>query len=50
MEPKRPVEVGDVVKAGDVVGYEGNTGKSSGAHLHWIVELDGTFSNPRLFL
>jgi murein DD-endopeptidase MepM/ murein hydrolase activator NlpD len=48
--PKRPVEVGDVVKAGDVIGYEGNTGNSSGAHLHWMVELDGAFPNPRLFL
>jgi murein DD-endopeptidase MepM/ murein hydrolase activator NlpD len=48
--PKRPVEVGDVVKAGDIVGYEGNTGNSTGAHLHWMVELDGSFPNPRLFL
>jgi murein DD-endopeptidase MepM/ murein hydrolase activator NlpD len=48
--PKRPVEVGDIVKAGDVIGYEGNTGNSTGAHLHWMVELDGSFPNPRLFL
>lgn len=50
MVPKRPVEVGDAVKAGDIVGYEGNTGNSTGAHLHWMVELDGGFQNPRLFL
>jgi murein DD-endopeptidase MepM/ murein hydrolase activator NlpD len=48
--PKRPVEVGDVVEPGDVIGYEGNTGNSTGAHLHWMVELDGKFLNPRLFL
>jgi len=50
MLPKRPVEVGDVVEAGDIVGYEGSTGNSTGAHLHWMVELDGAFPNPRLFL
>lgn len=50
LEPKRPVEVGDVVKTGDIVGYEGNTGNSTGAHLHWMVELEGAFPNPRLFL
>jgi len=48
--PKRPVEVGDAVKTGDVVGYEGSTGNSTGAHLHWMVELDGAFPNPRLFV
>ncbi len=50
MLPKRPVDVGDEVKAGDIVGYEGNTGNSTGAHLHWMVELEGAFPNPRLFL
>ncbi len=48
--PKRPVEVGDSVEAGQTIGYEGNTGNSTGAHLHWMVELDGSFVNPRLFL
>jgi murein DD-endopeptidase MepM/ murein hydrolase activator NlpD len=33
-----------------VIGYEGNTGNSTGAHLHWMVELNGTWKNPRLFL
>jgi murein DD-endopeptidase MepM/ murein hydrolase activator NlpD len=33
-----------------VIGYEGNTGHSTGAHLHWAVMLNGTFVNPRLFL
>ena len=50
MVPKRPVEVGDTVEAGETIGYEGNTGNSTGAHLHWAVELDGSFVNPRLFL
>ena len=36
--------------AGQVIGYEGNTGNSTGAHLHWMVELNGAWKNPRLFL
>ena len=34
---------------GQVIGYEGNTGHSTGAHLHWMVEYNGSFVNPRLF-
>jgi murein DD-endopeptidase MepM/ murein hydrolase activator NlpD len=41
---------GEFVHQGDVIAYEGNTGNSTGAHLHWAVELNGTFVNPRLFL
>jgi murein DD-endopeptidase MepM/ murein hydrolase activator NlpD len=32
------------------VGYEASTGRSTGCHLHWMVELDGQFVNPRLFV
>lgn len=43
------VRSGSSVRAGQVIGYEGNTGRSTGAHLHWAVRLDGEFVNPRLF-
>jgi murein DD-endopeptidase MepM/ murein hydrolase activator NlpD len=49
LESRYPVRAGDVVRKGQVIGYEGNTGHSTGAHLHWMVELNGTFVNPKLF-
>ncbi len=50
MQPTFPVRAGDAVSAGQIVGYEGNTGHSTGAHLHWAVRLNGVFVNPRAFL
>jgi len=49
MQPRYPVHAGQHVSKGQVVGYEGNTGHSTGAHLHWMVEFNGAFVNPRLF-
>ena len=49
MQPRYPVRAGQVVSKGQVIGYEGSTGHSTGAHLHWMVEYNGSFVNPRLF-
>ena len=45
-----PVHVGQWVTAGQVMAYVGMTGNTTGPHLHWAVQLNGTFVNPRLFL
>lgn len=38
--------VGQRVKKGEVVGYIGSTGYSTGCHLHLMLWLDGKVSNP----
>jgi murein DD-endopeptidase MepM/ murein hydrolase activator NlpD len=38
---KFAVEVGQHVKQGDLVAYSGNTGLSTGAHLHWDIRIRG---------
>jgi murein DD-endopeptidase MepM/ murein hydrolase activator NlpD len=50
LKPTCPVQTGGPVKAGQIIGREGNTGHSTGAHLHWAVRYNGEFVNPRLFL
>jgi len=50
MQSSCPVGAGGSVRAGQVIGHEGNTGHSTGAHLHWAVRFNGDFANPRLFL
>ncbi|HEX5590670.1 MAG TPA: peptidoglycan DD-metalloendopeptidase family protein [Candidatus Limnocylindrales bacterium] len=44
------VRAGDFVVAGQVIAYNGMTGRTTGPHLHWMVEFNGNFVNPRLFL
>jgi murein DD-endopeptidase MepM/ murein hydrolase activator NlpD len=40
------VKVGNTVKRGDVVGYIGSTGRSTGAHLHYEILVNGQLMNP----
>jgi len=39
-----------VVKPGEVVAITGNTGKSTGEHLHLAVKYKGEFTNPNILL
>jgi murein DD-endopeptidase MepM/ murein hydrolase activator NlpD len=45
-----PVRVGQHVAKGQLIAYNGVTGLTTGPHLHWAVQLDGSWVNPRLFL
>lgn len=44
------VEDGDTVKRGDLIGYLGSTGRSSGPHLHYGIYRNDQPVNPRYYL
>lgn len=47
---KLAVSLGDRVKRGEVVGFMGSTGKSTGPHVHYEVRINGQAVNPRYYL
>jgi murein DD-endopeptidase MepM/ murein hydrolase activator NlpD len=52
MQPRYPVHQGQSVRRGQLIGYMGSTGFSTGTHLHFEVWQGGDWSpvNPRAFL
>jgi len=46
----RDLEEGLEVEVGDVIGYVGSTGRSTGPHLHLEFDIDGVKVDPKIFM
>jgi murein DD-endopeptidase MepM/ murein hydrolase activator NlpD len=47
---KLDVKPGERIQRGDVIGYVGNSGRSTGYHLHYEVHVDGKPINPLAYI
>jgi murein DD-endopeptidase MepM/ murein hydrolase activator NlpD len=50
LQSRMVVSRGQAVSIGQVIGYEGSTGFSTGCHLHFSVNDHGVWENPRYYL
>lgn len=50
VENSSPLQPGDKVRTGDLIGHVGNTGKSTGDHLHLEISMNGIKLDPETWL
>lgn len=50
LKNKSTLKKGATVKRGDIIGYMGSTGNSTGAHLHWGIKENGAWIDPEPYL
>lgn len=46
---KSSVKKGKKVSKGDIIGSIGSTGKTTGPHLHYVIQKDGKYINPETY-
>lgn len=46
LKTKSPLAVGSIVRKGQIIGQVGNTGRSTGPHLHFTLKLNGQIVDP----